>query len=154
MTKKIFNNLEEIIGSVLLVGMCIVAVLQVASRYLLREPFSWTEELCTFMFVWLVFVGASMALRKQEHFAVEIIVESLPEKITFIVKNLSCLLVIIFALLLIWFGIRLAVTGAGSVTPALEIPRTIPYASIPVGGLLLLIRAIELQLKLFKKNKT
>jgi len=151
MAKKIYNNLEEILGSVLLVGMCVVAVLQVASRYILREPFSWTEEVCTFMFVWLTFVGASLALKTGEHFAVEVIVDKLPGKFGWGIKICSCLLVTLFTVLIIWFGCRLTVNGWSSITPALEIPRSIPYAAVPVGGILMLIRAVE---NLFKSIKS
>ena len=150
MVKKIYHNLEEIISCILLVGMCLVAVLQVASRYILREPFSWTEELCTIMFVWLTFIGASLALKTSEHFAVEIIVEKLPGKIGLVVKLISCLLVIVFGILIFWFGLRFAINGWSSITPALEIHRTFPYAAIPAGGLLMLIRAVELLIKLFR----
>ncbi|MHC4122856.1 MAG: TRAP transporter small permease [Planctomycetota bacterium] len=154
MARKIFNNIEEILCSFLLVAMCIVAILQVISRYMFRNPFSWTEELCTIMFVWLVFVGASLALKTGGHFAIEIIVEKLPRRFSVPVNILSCLLVIVFSVMLIWFGFRLAVVGLGSITPALEIPRTYPYAAVGIGGVLMLIRSFENLLGLIKKNRT
>ena len=73
MIKKIFVNFEEILGSILLVAICLVATLQVVSRYILSQPFSWTEELATYLFVFLSCVGAALALKKNEHFAVILI---------------------------------------------------------------------------------
>ena len=154
MIRKLYNNLEEISGSILLVAMCIVAVLQVASRYILREPFGWTEELCTFLFVWLVFIGASLTLKTNEHFAVEILVDKLPAGVSKIVKIFSLLLVLFFAILLFWFGLRLSMTGARSITAALEIPRTVPYSAVPFGALLMAIRTLERLFKIFKPTGT
>ena len=149
---KVYRNLEEILGSVLLVAMCLVAIVQVASRYCFSSPFSWTEEVCTILFVWITFIGASLALKTSEHFAVEVIVEKLPAKLRLPLKLLSCTLIILFSVLLLGFGIRFTGRGLESITPALEIPRAVPYAAVPVGGLLMLIRGIELTVKLIQRS--
>ncbi len=134
----------------LLIAMCLVAILQVASRYCFSSPFSWTEEVCTILFVWITFIGASLALKTGEHFAVEVIVEKIPRPWRMPLKLLSCGLILLFSLLLLGFGLRFAVKGLDSITPALEIPRAIPYGAVPVGGLLMLIRGIELSMKLIR----
>ena len=152
MIRKFIQNFEEIIGSILLIAMCIVAVLQVASRYMFREPFSWTEELCTFMFIWLSFIGASLAIKTGEHFAVDMIVERIPGRFGWILRFTSASLVFFFTVFLVWFGIRFTITGAQSITPALEIPRSIPYAAIPIGGATMMLRNIQITRKLFVKN--
>ena len=149
---KVYRNFEEILGSVLLIAMCLVAVNQVASRYCFSSPFSWTEEVCTILFVWITFIGASLALKSSEHFAVEVIVDKLPARLRVPLKFLSCILVILFSAMILWFGIRFAGKGIDSITPALEIPRAVPYAAVPVGGLLMLIRGIELTVKLIQKS--
>ena len=105
------------------------------------------------MFVWLTFIGASMALKTGEHFAVELIVDRLPGRFGLTVKIVSSLLVIAFAVMIVWFGFRLAVNGWNSITPALEIPRTFPYAAVPAGGILMLIRAVEGLVKLTRPAK-
>lgn len=154
MIRKLYANFEEIVGSILLVATCLVVTLQVLSRYAApvrnaaaavfgRDPLSWTEEVGTFLFVYLVFIGASLALKKNEHFALEIVTDSLPGKIRSAMRILIGLLVIVFSALVLWFGVKLAVGGWVVKTPALEIPRTIPYAAVPLGGALMLLRSIE-----------
>lgn len=105
------------------------------------------------MFVWLTFIGASLALKTGDHFAVDIIAEKLPGRIGLAVKLISCLLVTTFAVLMVWFGWRLLLIGRHSVTPAMEIPNAIPYSAIFFGGILMLIRSVELLIKLFTKRK-
>ena len=42
-----------------LVGMLIFGFLQIFSRFILRTPIGWSEELLTYSFTWTSFIGAS-----------------------------------------------------------------------------------------------
>ena len=61
--------------------MCLIGVVKVAARYAFTSPLAWTEELATLLFAWLVFIGASLALKKNEHFAIELLVDLLPDRL-------------------------------------------------------------------------
>jgi TRAP-type C4-dicarboxylate transport system permease small subunit len=142
-TRRFYAHLEEIAGAMLLAVMCVVATVQVAGRYLLASPPAWTEEMATLLFAWLVFVGASLALKRNEHFALDVVVTLLPDLPRRIVQGGVLIMVLVFCVLLIWYGVRLAI-GAWNVTTAvLEIPRTWLYASVPFGGGLMFLRTLE-----------
>jgi TRAP-type C4-dicarboxylate transport system permease small subunit len=141
--RSIYRNLEEILGCFLLTATGLVATIQVASRYVLSRPFSWTEELATCLFVYLAFVGAALALKKKEHFALETLVERLPDRLKRGVCLLSSILILACSAIVFWFGCRLTAQGWNVTTPALEIPSSIPYAAVPLGGLLMTLRAFE-----------
>jgi len=135
--------LEELAGATLLAGMCIVAVIQVAMRYVLASPPAWTEEMATLLFAWLVFVGASLALKRNEHFALDVVVVLLPHSMRRIVQGVVLILVLMFCGLLIGYGVREAIEEWNVKTAVLEIPRTWLYASVPFGGILMLLRTVE-----------
>jgi len=153
MIRKLYADLEEILGSILLVVICLIVTVQVASRYLdfvrdgisavLGDPLTWTEEIGTYVFVYLTFIGAALALKKNEHFALEILTDKLPGRVQIGTRILISVLVITCSGIIVWFGTRLAIEGWVVKTPALEMPRTIPYAAVPLGGLLMAIRSIE-----------
>ena len=144
------RNIEEILGVFLLSAICVVAVVKVASRYLLGDPSSWAEEVCTYIFVWMSFVGAALALKKHEHFAIEMLVDQFSLKVAGIVRLLTTFLVIVFSCIVVWYGSVLTINGWDAVTPATEIPRSIPYAAVPFGGALMMIRSIEYFIKLIR----
>jgi len=143
MIRALGRHFEEIAGSLLLAGMCGVALGQVAGRYLLASPPAWTEELATLLFAWLVFVGASLALKRNEHFALEVLVDRLPQAPRRVVQTVGLGLVLAFSALLVGYGIDLAAGAWNVKTSTLEIPRTWLYASVPFGGALMGIRTIE-----------
>ena len=91
------SKFEDIVASVLLVALCMVVSLQVICRYALVHPLSWTEELASLLFVWMTLLGASIALREGQHFAVELLQRKLPPKIRRGVRCLVALLVLIFS---------------------------------------------------------
>jgi len=58
-----------------LMGLLIVPVLlQIVSRYTGIIPrYIWTEEIARFCFVWIVMIGAMIAVRDQAHFEVDVL---------------------------------------------------------------------------------
>lgn len=154
MIRRIVANFEEIVGSALLVAITLIASVQVAGRYLLSEPFAWTEELATLLFAWIVFIGASLALKKREHFALEIAVDRLRGNVRRIADTIILAAVIVFSILLIWLGTRLSISSWVVRTAAMEIPRTWLYASVPVGGALMLARSIQQVVRVWQTAPT
>ncbi len=144
MMRTFQQHFEEIVGGGLLVVMCLLGAVKVLSRYLLSSPIAWTEELAVILFTWLVFIGASLALKKNEHFAIDVVVKMLPaamRKYSSIVRHIA---VVLFCLLLIGYGINLAVLSWSVLTPVLEISRGWFYLPVPFGGLLMLARTVEM----------
>jgi len=154
MIRKAIANLEELLGSILLLAVCVVAVIRVCSRYahllgdgavsrFVGDAGSWSVELCTYLFIWMVFVGASLALKRREHFAVEVIVDRLPARPRALVERGSQALVVAFSAILVWYGGAQVIGAWDTVTPAMEIPRSVPYAAVPFGGALMLLRSMQ-----------
>ncbi|QDU71448.1 Sialic acid TRAP transporter permease protein SiaT [Mucisphaera calidilacus] len=124
--------------------MCVITLIQVIGRYILTDPPAWTEELATILFTWLVFVGASLALKRNEHFVVAVFVDWLPDRLGSAARGIAHTLVAICCLVLIWYGVGLTISGHDVDTAVLELPRSWVYLAIPVGALLMLLRTISL----------
>ena len=61
-------GLAEVGAGVLLLGAIVCLIFyQVAARYAFGEPEAWIEELCTYAFIWLVFLGAGAAMKLDRH---------------------------------------------------------------------------------------
>lgn len=54
----------------------IIFILQIASRYLFRQPLGWTLEACLLSWLWLVFWSAAFTLRDQDHVRFTILIDS------------------------------------------------------------------------------
>ncbi len=150
----IWRHLEELIGSFLLVLLLAVGTMQVGGRYMLNSPLGWTDELSRYIFVWLSIIGASMALREREHFALEVLVDMAPRRLGVAARMFGALAVTGVLLLLVYFGWVWTRTRAGILTPALEIPVSVPYSAIPIGAALMVIRSLEYLVELMRTWRT
>ena len=142
--RRIYANIEEYLSIGLVGALCVVVTLQVFFRLVIRAPLSWSEEMATILFIWITLIGSSLALKRGEHFAVEILHRKLRPADKRIAGIIVGALLIIFSLLMLWEGGGLAWRNLDVVTPAMEIPRAVPYAAMPAGGFLMLLRSIEI----------
>lgn len=62
---------EEVVAVALLLATAAMTVLQVAGRYLMTNPFIWTEEVTRLTLIWLAYVAAAAVTRRGVHIAVD-----------------------------------------------------------------------------------
>ncbi|WP_265519351.1 TRAP transporter small permease [Nitratireductor luteus] len=128
-------------GSLFAVFITTIAY-QVLARNYLGISVNWTDEVALLCFVWSVFLGAAVAVRRQVHYVVEL----LPEE--FITTNnalrlfgsLACLPVVY---VLVVHGQIFTGMGLRRSSISLGIPLAYVFAAIPVSGLAMALFLIE-----------
>jgi len=101
--------LEETVEIVLFILLFFTIVVQVLFRFrpvaeiVSYTPF-WTEELSRWLYIYIVFIGAGVALHRKEHIAIEIFVEKLPYAIRFILGLFIYMLILFCCILFVYFG--------------------------------------------------
>ena len=65
------DRAEEYFGVALLVALGILLSAQVFMRFVLGLGYSWMEEIIRMLFIWVIFVGAVAAMRRNLHIRVE-----------------------------------------------------------------------------------
>ncbi len=78
--KKIDEHIEEWILIVTYTAMLLIATAQVFFRYVINYSLSWSQDLLTYMFIWSVFIGVALAVKKRRHIRVELIHIIIPNK--------------------------------------------------------------------------
>ena len=121
--------LAVIIGDILLGVFC---------RYVLKSSIIWTEEVARFALVWMVMMGALGAAVQGDHMVIDFVVPRLPAFLQRIVEWGRFLLAGGILSLMIWLGWTNAVQIWHMQTLALNVPKTIPLLSLPIGFALLL----------------
>jgi TRAP-type C4-dicarboxylate transport system permease small subunit len=70
-------RLCQALGVAALVAVVGVALSQVLWRYALRQPLIWTEELATYLFIWLSMLGAATATYERGHYGFDLLLRRL-----------------------------------------------------------------------------
>ncbi len=134
---------------VLLAEMLVVAWAHVFCRYVLGSALFWSEELLRFSLVWFALLSASLIFRRKGHLGIVLFVEKFPKKLQSVIST---------AIIYIFLAINIVVTAQGfdllgsvhdQLTPALRVPVSLPYASVPVSFLFMVLYGVSDVLKLF-----
>lgn len=154
--KNINEKFEEYFAAVLLVIMTVLIFFQVLSRFILNAPLAWSEETARYIFIWVIYISAALAVKKQEHIRVEIGLIILKGKARKVAYILSDIIFLIFTFFLVKNGIGLVemLTKHGQISPAVGFSMNYIYAIIPIGYGLMAIRTIQnIILKIKKFNE-
>lgn len=129
--------------SLLLLGllMTVIVILQVFSRYILNHSLFWSEELSRYLLVWLTFLGASVAYRRNMHPGVDFLYSRMPRELKRYSRILVHILSLVFFLVMVWYGCTFAYFVKAQTTPALSLPKWSIFAIIPISGMLLSLHA-------------
>ncbi len=140
---EILTQAAELFCEVAVVVMSGLVLLQVVLRYVFAAPLPWVEEASVFLMVWIAFVGASVALRKGVHVAMNLLVERLPVALARQLLRLSQGATLIFLVILGWKGCLLAASAYTQRSSGLGLPMMWPYLAIPVGSCLMAIHLLR-----------
>lgn len=125
------------------IAMVILTCWQVLTRYVLKNPSTWSEELVGYLFAWMSLLGASIVTCERGHMNIPIIVEKFGEKAQ---KGLNCfgeVVAFLFsAVILVFGGIKITTLAMGQMTSSLGVPIGIFYIVLPLCGILNMIYTV------------
>jgi TRAP-type C4-dicarboxylate transport system permease small subunit len=134
--------LVERVCIVLMAVLVADVFLGVWSRYVMHATFQWYDEVARLCFVWMIFLGAAVAVRRGAHFRLHLLIDRFGAATRRRVDVVVTLVVIAFAAVLLAGGIAIAPLARRQVTDALEISMLWFYGALPVGGALMIVFAL------------
>jgi TRAP-type C4-dicarboxylate transport system permease small subunit len=137
--RRALGNLVEGILLVLMVVLCADVFLGVFSRYVLVRTFTWYDEIARLLFVWIVFLGAAVGVKRTAHFRLHLLVDRFPPVLQRAAVVFGILVVIGFGWLLIQQGWKLVELGQFQQTAVMGLSKQYIYLSVPVGGALIIL---------------
>lgn len=130
-----FCQLLRIAVGCLVAALVVPVTMQVLARYTGLIPvYLWTEELATFLFVWMVMLGSIVAVWEGTHFDVHVTPEARSPLGKLLQKGIVLLLMSIFAVLFAWYGIGYAKFGAIQTSVMMQVNMLVIYITVPLTG--------------------
>ena len=142
--RRIYHRINRWVERLLIAIFALLVLdvlVQVGSRYLLGQSYSFTEELARFALIWLSILGAAYLTGKNEHLYMDFIFAKLDykKKITF--SKVTQILIALFSLIVLVVGganLAYITLHLGQMSPALGVPVGYIYMIVPVSGILIL----------------
>ncbi|MDR0570995.1 MAG: TRAP transporter small permease [Clostridiales Family XIII bacterium] len=150
---RIYDKLEEYLLVVSLAFTVCVIFYQIIMRFVFNNSQTWTEELARYIFIWQIWLGASIGIRESKHIRVEMFSSALARTAKAGAGQIAELVILILWLSVTaaftWHGFVLTAKQAelGALSPGLRIPLAYCYAAVPVGCAVMSLRLLGLMRK-------
>ena len=152
--------ITKVLGIVLIVimsAMVLDVTWQVFTRFILKDPSGFTEELAGFLLIWIGLLGASYALHTKAHLGIDVLTYKLTGNKKQVTEILISSIVLLFALfVLVIGGIRLVniTFTLNQISPAMELKMGYVYLVVPLTGVLFIYYSLDNIVKARKKKPT
>ncbi len=104
MLRTLLDHAVEWVCLGLMAALTVDLMLGVFSRYVLVQTFTWYDEVARICFVWVVFLGAAVGVKRHAHWSLRLVVDRFPGPLRRAVATFGVLVVMSFAAVLIWQG--------------------------------------------------
>lgn len=107
---RLLNRAEEFLAVAMLAVLGLLLASQVLLRFGFGLGYAWMEEIVRMLFIWVIFLGAVVAMRGNLHIRVEAGLLLFPARIRPAIAWLGDLVLFAFCLAVTWHGIELVVS--------------------------------------------
>jgi TRAP-type C4-dicarboxylate transport system permease small subunit len=152
---KVLNKVLEAFLVFLMSVLVIDVLWQVAARYIMSNPSSFTDELAGFLLIWVGLLGAAYVAGRKEHLAIDILLQKTRESRRRNLELTIYICIFIFAMSVMFIGglwlvytrFLLSVQSA-----SLQLPLGYVYIVLPLSGSLIMYYSIY-HMRQLKRSK-
>lgn len=142
---KFLDPLESLLMALcglLLCGFVSSVFCDITTR-IIGSPWFWLQEATSIQFIYCVFLGAAVAVRRNDHLLLTAIAESMTGfKRTFL-ETSNRLVILVVAICMSYYGYINFTQGFGSLRMPSMTPIAYWYLAIPLSGMLIIIFVVE-----------
>lgn len=141
--RNILNKVLDVLAGVSFLAMVALTCWQVFTRYILKNPSSWSEELVSYLFAWMSLFGASIVVGERGHMNIPILVEKMGMGARKALNIFAEVVAFAFsAVILVYGGVQITSLAMGQMTSSLGVPIGVFYIVLPVSGVLNLVYTV------------
>lgn len=131
-----YHSFLKLMLTALMFVLLIPVTLQIFSRYVGFIPrYIWTEELARFCFIWIVLVGAMIAVREGTHFTADFLPHPKSQRLEAVIRMFADFVVFLVALIFVVWGWPLVKFGLMQESEMAELPMVYIYVAWPIAGI-------------------
>lgn len=111
----------------------------------LGSPIIWSLEISQLLFAWLVMLSTDLAMQKERHFVLGLLLDNLPPRPRWIMQFVNLLIVLVLVVFLFFYAVGNTVLMVPRLVGATQFSASFIHAAMPVG-LALLTRTLVIQI--------
>lgn len=127
---------------ILLSGIFILGIAQVFWRWILNNPIVWSEELIQLTYVWVCYLGWTLAERADSHIRITAVMNALPKEAQKWLQAFCHVVCIIFSILMVVYGAKLIRAGAKRTAVSIKLNYAFVYLMGPICNIIIIFYEI------------
>ncbi|RCW69828.1 TRAP transporter small permease [Saliterribacillus persicus] len=145
--QKILGTFDKIEKTIVALGIFLTSVIifvNVVLRYFFDSGFVWAEEAVRYIIIYIVMLGSSLAITKNEHIAVTLLETSNVKWFAHLVYGIQNIASLAFTVIITVLGIEIveSLHSTSQISPAMQIPMWWVYLVFPLSSLMMSVRLI------------
>jgi TRAP-type C4-dicarboxylate transport system permease small subunit len=147
--KKIIREIDKNGERYLLLPLYAMIVatisIEVVRRTLLSYSSIWAEEVARYAFIYVAWIGASLAIKERAHIRIDLILSHISNRNRCFVFVFGDLVTLVLAVLAIYWSMESVLTSIhfGSVTHGLRISQAWFLSAVPLGFAMMVVRLVQ-----------
>ena len=143
--KWLDKNFEEMLITLFMAWFTFSCIWQVIARFILQNSVAWTEETAKYSFIWMTFIGAAVASKKNLHVRVDILEHLVKGRARKYLGIICKVIFMVFTVIAAAVGIVVCqgLIRQPQSSPVLGLPMVWVYAALPVGMGLTTLRQLQ-----------
>ena len=137
---KLVDRLEYLLSFICFSGMLSAVLVQVFYRYVLQDPLIWPYEFSVYCYIYIVYFGAVMAVRRGTHISFNMLYDLLSERFQHVVRITTDLFVIVLFLIIIPSTMDFIKLFGSVKSSSLGIPSYMLLIVFPISIILIVIQ--------------
>ena len=147
--RRFFSLFWEVILASCVVILCVAVFLQVLLRYAIKVSFPPLEEIVSFSFIYTIFLGAAMGMKRMGHLNIDFLLKRVPQNLKKVFDLSIFFGTALFLIFVVKEGIFFVQDSYGQTTTYLNIPISYSYVAIPGSGLIMLYYLLKHGISIF-----
>lgn len=143
---------EDWLGVALFWVLGLIVFYQFFTRYVLNDSAAWTEEIARYFLIGMVFVGAAVGVRKNNHIQVDYFYRVLPRRLMRVMSTLVDAVRISFFIACVVMTGQLIMKIGSSRMAVVELPMGLVYGVVMLGFALMTWRAVDVAIANWKRG--
>lgn len=135
---KVLSNFWETILAFCVAVLCAGVFMQVLLRYAIKVSFPPIEEVVSISFIYTIFLGAAVGMKRMEHLSIDFVLKRLPAGLLKAMHLAIAFGTAVFLFFMTKEGVGFVWDSYTQTTTYLNVPMSYYYAAIPGSGLIML----------------
>ena len=149
------EKIEKFVACVCVSVMAVLVFANVIARYVFNHSLAVSDEISTYLFVLMSFMGTAIAARRRAHLGLSIITDRVSPRARLVINISMYGISALFCLLIVIFGVQMVISQyqMGQETATMQWPEWIYGSFVPVGAAFAAIAFLEGMVDMYKEYR-